>query len=125
VTLATVLGNLLFDLREDRGLERARAFVNVRDLFRDGVLRPLDDDDSAAIVGLKTKRTTTTTTSEKGDYKLTVADDRSMGKRSPPASDSRQILVADVLRCELTSEFVQILRKRRARHAPTLRIVAG
>ena len=76
MTLATVLGNLLFDLREDRGLERARAFVNVRDLFRDGVLRPLDDDDSAAIVGLKTKRTTTTTTSEKGDYKLTVADDR-------------------------------------------------
>jgi len=38
---------------------------------------------------------------------------------------ARQILVAGVLRCELTSEFVQILRKRRARHAPTLRIVAG
>ena len=44
MTLATVLGNLLFDLRGDRGLERARAFVNVRDLFRDGVLRPLVPD---------------------------------------------------------------------------------
>jgi len=54
-----------------------------------------------------------------------LADDRSMGKRSPPASDSRQILVAGVLRCELTSEFVQVLRKRRARDAPTLRILAG
>ena len=37
----------------------------------------------------------------------------------------RQVLLAGLLGCELTSELVQILGKRRARHAPTLQIVAG
>ena len=36
-----------------------------------------------------------------------------------------QVWLAGLLRCELTSELVQILGKRRARHAPTLQMVAG
>jgi len=37
----------------------------------------------------------------------------------------RQIFLAGLFGCELASEFVQILRKSRTRHAPTLQIVAG
>jgi hypothetical protein len=37
----------------------------------------------------------------------------------------RQILLTGLFGCELASKLVQILRKWRARHAPTLQIVAG
>src|SRR5207247_8813450 len=39
-------------------------------------------------------------------------------------STCRQISFAGFFGCELTSKLVQILRKGRARHAPTLHIVA-